>query len=521
MKIKDIANNLLLITEMLQIILSKRGLFMLLIFMLLLIIASILVLIVKMNKETFYLFAMCISLAFMLTGILIYIAKKGGISRELQSFFYFNDFIKAKIQYSLIKLDNLGYTVAIGRYLFPMFLLLLAFHYSMLSWIRKNYWITRIIIVIPIVTLVVYYPKVSHVLTKDNAGIQLIISNFTYVWIVIYVLLAIVLLLLEAYSIQMKVFQRQFILIATFILSLTLLYLLYFIQDPIQIYQFYSPIGKNKVYYLKAVLSVPTYMTIVLLNVIVAISGFVSLSKYTKEIFESSKEGELIKHKADTANMGITVFVHSIKNQLLANRVIYKRIDNIYKNEQDIKQLEVYTNQLKTLNEDTLSRIDELYNAVKANQVYLVPVVLREVIDIALANFKNKNHIDEVQIDTNIDNHLIVLADKGHLSEAVNNLLINAFEAIISSTEEKKIKINCYKVRFYNVIEIQDSGVGMSNEEMKKICEPFYSNKNSNSNWGMGLYYVRRIAEEHFGRLRFESVKGKGSTFYLLLPKYK
>ena len=41
-----------------------------------------------------------------------------------------------------------------------------------------------------------------------------------------------------------------------------------------------------------------------------------------------------------------------------------------------------------------------------------------------------------------------------------------------------------------------------------------------NHNWGMGLYYVRAIVKGHLGILRVESREGKGSSFYILLPKY-
>ena len=193
---------------------------MFIIFLLFLLIASVMVLIVKRNKETFYLFAMCISLACMLSGVLIYIAKKGGITKEIQNLFYFNSDIKTSIQYFLITLDHLGYLVAIGRYLFPLFLLLLAMHYSMIVWLRRSYWLKRIIFIPPLLSLFLYYPDVFHSLTKQNTFIQSIIVNFSLMWIVVYIITAVFLLLYEAYSINMQIFRRQFILIITFIFSL-------------------------------------------------------------------------------------------------------------------------------------------------------------------------------------------------------------------------------------------------------------------------------------------------------------
>ena len=61
--------------------------------------------------------------------------------------------------------------------------------------------------------------------------------------------------------------------------------------------------------------------------------------------------------------------------------------------------------------------------------------------------------------------------------------------------------------------------MGIGKYELKKIFEPFYSSKNSNSNWGMGLYYVRTIVKKHMGSLRVDSDYGKGTSFYILLPK--
>ena len=51
------------------------------------------------------------------------------------------------------------------------------------------------------------------------------------------------------------------------------------------------------------------------------------------------------------------------------------------------------------------------------------------------------------------------------------------------------------------------------------MYEPFVTAKNSNYNWGLGLYSVRKTVQDHLGRIRFESQEGEGSCFYLLLPR--
>ena len=55
---------------------------------------------------------------------------------------------------------------------------------------------------------------------------------------------------------------------------------------------------------------------------------------------------------------------------------------------------------------------------------------------------------------------------------------------------------------------------------LKKIFETFYTNKNTNTNWGLGLYYVKQIVKNHFGLLKIESKEGIGSLFCISIPKY-
>lgn len=492
--------------------------------MLFLILSSILVLIVKRNKETFYLFGMYASLALMLTGILIYIAKKGGISPELQNFFFFDYEMKARIQYILITLDNLGILIAVGRYLFPLFLILLALHYTMIPWIRRGYyWINRLVFVLPILSLIIYQPDIFRVITNGHPLIQQAIVSGTFYWIIIYLIISIFLLLYEAYSINMRFIRNQFLLIVASILSLCLLYFLYCEQDPAQVYQFYSNdfVWKNGIYYMNSILSIPAYISIVLINGVFAIIGFSSILKYTSEIFEDSREEIILKRKFEAISSGTSTFVHSLKNQLLSNRVIIKRINRIYEEDTvNTEELKEYIDLLAKQNENAIARIEELYRSVKTNVVHLVPIRVKDILQQSLELYHHKYPYGTVEIDMKEDP--IILADKTHLSEAIYNLLTNAQEANNENAcENGKVILRCYNVRLYTVLEIKDFGMGMSRVEMKKIWEPYYSRKNTNNNWGMGLYYVRSIVKEHFGKIKIESAEGKGSTFYLLLPKFK
>ena len=120
-----------------------------------LLVGSLLVLVSKKNRESLLLSGMCLSLTLFLAGVMILIAKKGGISRELEVFLFFSHSLRLWIQYRFITLGQLGYLIAIGRHLFPLFLVEMAMCYSMLPAVRKHPMLRRLATVLPIVTLVI------------------------------------------------------------------------------------------------------------------------------------------------------------------------------------------------------------------------------------------------------------------------------------------------------------------------------------------------------------------------------
>ena len=88
--------------------------------------------------------------------------------------------------------------------------------------------------------------------------------------------------------------------------------------------------------------------------------------------------------------------------------------------------------------------------------------------------------------------------------------------------ENLLIKIITHSTEKYVVLQIQDNGIGMSKETVKRIFEKFYrahtGNLHNVKGFGLGMSYVKSVIDEHKGKIKVESVLGKGSTFTLEIP---
>jgi len=122
---------------------------------------------------------------------------------------------------------------------------------------------------------------------------------------------------------------------------------------------------------------------------------------------------------------------------------------------------------------------------------------------------------DRVKINNNIPNEIIHI-DETKFCLALRNLFDNAFKY---SSKEQAIDIKIVKNKYFEFY-IKDSGIGISEENIKKITQPFFQADQSVSTkgFGLGLTICKKIIESHKGKLTIESQLGIGSSFILHLP---
>jgi two-component system phosphate regulon sensor histidine kinase PhoR len=110
-------------------------------------------------------------------------------------------------------------------------------------------------------------------------------------------------------------------------------------------------------------------------------------------------------------------------------------------------------------------------------------------------------------------------ADQVHITNLLSNLLDNAIKYCSRNPE---IMVETCSIKDYLVISVSDNGIGISKNDQKRIFEKFYrvptGNIHAVKGFGLGLSYVKMIAEEHQGYVEVESEVYAGSTFNVYLP---
>ncbi|WP_136515672.1 hybrid sensor histidine kinase/response regulator [Geomonas edaphica] len=151
-------------------------------------------------------------------------------------------------------------------------------------------------------------------------------------------------------------------------------------------------------------------------------------------------------------------------------------------------------------------------------------VNLHECLDAALL-LLNGSYKDRIRIERHYDDLPPWLCQPGRLNQVFMNLLANAVDAILAKPEkvDATIRVSTRMEerdgRCCAVVEIADSGTGMTDEVRKHLFEPFFTTKEVGKGVGLGLSISHGIVRDHQGVIEVESRAGQGSAFRVILPQ--
>jgi two-component system NtrC family sensor kinase len=150
----------------------------------------------------------------------------------------------------------------------------------------------------------------------------------------------------------------------------------------------------------------------------------------------------------------------------------------------------------------------------KAGRV-LDEVDVHAALDESLHLIRHQVELQGLKLDADLDGHPIVRADFGQLRQAFVNILLNAVEA---SSRGDTVRISSVTPTSGEVVvSVADTGVGIDDENLQHILDPFFTTKEKGT--GLGLSVVYGIVESLGGRFEVESLKGRGTTVRIRLPQ--
>ncbi len=196
---------------------------------------------------------------------------------------------------------------------------------------------------------------------------------------------------------------------------------------------------------------------------------------------------------------------------------------------QDKEKISYFSSIIKEENQRMNRQVETILKASQLEkqevELNLKPIHVHEVIKDVVDNFalqlEEKQGQAELVLSASSD---LIEADEVHFSNLVNNLIDNAVK-YSKDNAPLRLKITTQSNAKSISIKVEDNGIGMSKETVKRVFEKFYRAHTGNihnvKGFGLGLSYVKAMVQAHDGHINVESTLGKGSIFIVQLPLKK
>jgi two-component system sensor histidine kinase PilS (NtrC family) len=146
-------------------------------------------------------------------------------------------------------------------------------------------------------------------------------------------------------------------------------------------------------------------------------------------------------------------------------------------------------------------------------------VRVNDVIEEVIENVKlSKDWTDGIKINKKLSENVETFANRQQIRQIIHNIILNAIQSM-NQGGVLKLETACVKMdggRDYAEIKVADTGCGIEPENIKKIFEPFFTNKEKGT--GLGLTIVGRLVDGYGGKISIESKLGQGTDCIVWLP---
>jgi len=241
----------------------------------------------------------------------------------------------------------------------------------------------------------------------------------------------------------------------------------------------------------------------------------VRVAERTAELMEAH---DRLAHNGRVAALGRVAaqVAHEVRNPLHALLLYSTHLKGELAGKLAADQVEIFDSIIDTINQ-LASTTEQILDFARPVRLALRPVDLNSVVNAVLKLLQAQISANKITVQfDHDDSNATVLLDEACMRAALLNLLLNAVQAMPTGGT---LAIACATAGDMLSLVIKDTGSGMSEERVKKIFEPFNSDKTSGL--GLGMPYAKKIIEEHRGNLTVESRLGEGTRVSINLPAEK
>jgi signal transduction histidine kinase len=239
---------------------------------------------------------------------------------------------------------------------------------------------------------------------------------------------------------------------------------------------------------------------------------------------EQIEERERLRDRLAALGEMAAAIAHEVKNPLASIEVMAGLLRRQFAGQPETREtLDEIIHEAKMAN----AIVVEVLEFVRPIQLQLERVPVDKLLADAVAIAEGKITRGRITIETRIDPQVPALvADEHQLRQLFTNLLTNAFESmhgagrvdirasLVPAEEESALGGTPLPSRV--VIEVRDSGPGISPDDFERIFNPFFTTKPQGT--GLGLAIVRKVVDAHDGHIDAMSAPGRGTTFRVTLP---
>lgn len=245
----------------------------------------------------------------------------------------------------------------------------------------------------------------------------------------------------------------------------------------------------------------------------------IKLSTAYQEVVRRLRENEeqLIRaEKLTSLGQMAASIAHEINNPLagvlMYTKLLAKKISgDTFKKEESLG----YLSKMETEVVRCSRIIRNLLDFARQTEPTLRPVDINRVMEQVLSMVGHQAQLQNVDIVKEFSSSLPeVMADFDQLQQIFTNLTLNAIQAM---PDGGRLTIRSSAMDGGVRVDVQDTGCGISKENMGKLFTPFFTTKEKGKGVGLGLAVAHGIIERHKGRIKVQSEVGKGTTFSVLL----